>query len=530
MENQAVTAAGRWSSLEARRAPFLDRAMAASSLTIPTLIPNTDISYTDEKNAYINSLYQGVGARCVNGLAAKLLMVLLPPNQPFLRLVINKKKLQEYAQNNNKNEESLQSQVDRALSQVERMVAIRLDKMQARSAMSEAMKHLICGGNGLFYFAPDRVRFYPLRAFVCDRDPEGNPTEIVIRELISPDVIGENPEDGVKTLHLYTHVVYDYPKKRVEWYQEARGKRIGSGGQSRIDNSPWILLRFNRVSGEAYGRGFVEEVIGDLNTLEALSKALAEGNLMGSKRVFLVNPNGVTSAKDISDAENGDVVTGSANDVTVLGADNVGDFSSAIQHMQLIERRLAVQFLANDAIQRDAERVTAEEIRMMAQQLDETRGGLYSVLSDELQLPMARRILYLLSQDGEAPEMPAGLVEPTIVTGVQGIGRGNDMERLIQFMTTGANIAAQLNEDTMQRINLTEYWSRLAAAMGIDTEGLIRSPKELQAMQARQQQLQLAQQLAAQPLHGVNQRTAGTAGQPAVSPAGTQDGRGNAGA
>ena len=98
--NMAGSAAARWGALESKRASFLDRAMAASSLTIPSLIPNTDIVVADEKNAYLNSLYQGVGARCVNGLAAKLLMVLLPPNQPFLRLVINKNRLQKYAQDN----------------------------------------------------------------------------------------------------------------------------------------------------------------------------------------------------------------------------------------------------------------------------------------------------------------------------------------------------------------------------------------------------------------------------------------------
>ena len=291
--NMAGSAAARWGALESKRASFLDRAMAASSLTIPSLIPNTDIVVADEKNAYLNSLYQGVGARCVNGLAAKLLMVLLPPNQPFLRLVINKNRLQKYAQDNGQNAESLASKVDQALSMVERMVSSRLDRMQARSALSEAMKHLICGGNGLMYFGRDRARFYPLRAYCCDRDPEGNATEIVIREIVSPDAVGIESEGDAKTVHLFTHVKFSYTSNKVEWYQECRGKKLANkGGFSSIDKCPWILLRFNRVSGESYGRGFVEEVLGDLNTLEALSKALAEGNLMGSKRVFLVNPNG----------------------------------------------------------------------------------------------------------------------------------------------------------------------------------------------------------------------------------------------
>ena len=43
--------------------------------------------------------------------------------------------------------------------------------------------------------------------------------------------------------------------------------------------SPWLPLRFNSVDGEAYGRGRVEEFLGDLKSLEALSQALVEGAL-----------------------------------------------------------------------------------------------------------------------------------------------------------------------------------------------------------------------------------------------------------
>ena len=58
----------------------------------------------------------------------------------------------------------------------------------------------------------------------------------------------------------------------------------------------------------------------------------------------------------------------------------------SLQAITRIEERLAFDFLLNSAIQRKAERVTAEEIRYMAQELETAQGGVYSILSQEMQL------------------------------------------------------------------------------------------------------------------------------------------------
>ena len=53
---------------------------------------------------------------------------------------------------------------------------------------------------------------------------------------------------------------------------EVYDKKIpGTEGKAPKDTSPWLVLRFNAVDGENYGRGRVEEFIGDLKSLEALS-------------------------------------------------------------------------------------------------------------------------------------------------------------------------------------------------------------------------------------------------------------------
>jgi hypothetical protein len=86
-------------------------------------------------------------------------------------------------------------------------------------------------------------------------------------------------------------------------------------------------------------------------------------------------------------------------------------------------------FLLNSAIQRNAERVTAEEIRYMAQELEAALGGIYSTLSQEFQLPFVTRVMFQMERQKKLPVLPEGLVKPAIITGVEALGRGNDVVR-----------------------------------------------------------------------------------------------------
>ena len=321
----------------------------------------------------------------------------------------------------------------------------------------------------------------------------------------------------------YTHITLnkspaDPQKDRVEWYQEYDGKKLrGTAGFSRFDTNPWLPLRLHRVAGESYGRGLVEQVIGDLQSLESLTKAIVQGSLIAAKAIGLVNPNGVTRADVLARAENGAIVAGNAADVEFLQVQKTNDFSTALSAMQMIERRLQFTFLTNEAVQRDAERVTAEEIRLMAEQLEQGLGGVYSVLSTELQLPLIRRVMHMMEVTGDLPEIPKGLVEPQVTTGLEAIGRGNDKQRLTTFLQTVATSIGP--EQFLQYINPSELIRRFAAADGIDTAGLVKDEQQLQAEQAQMQQANVAGQLA----QGAIQSGATSPPQPSGGTAGGSD-------
>jgi len=491
---QGQTAAGRYAQLQSARSTFDREAKESSKLTLPSLIPES----TTGTRAKIKTPFQAVGARGVNSLASKLLFALLPPSTAFFKLSIDSLELLKQGQ------EGLETEIDKGLRTIETALMNEIEISNDRVAMFEALKHLIVGGNVLLYLTDDGLKVYPLSKFVCKRDAVGNVLEIITQESVNPKALPSEFLEQIKQKENYDEKmmdadldIYTYVRRVNDdfmWYQECKGEKIpGTDGRSKVDVSPWITLRFVRIDGEDYGRGYVEEYRGDLISLEALMQAIIEGAAASAKTLFLVNPNGVTRAATLAKAPNGAIREGSAADISVMQVNKGGDFQVSFSAIQRIESRLEYAFLMARSVQRDAERVTAAEVTMMANELENSLGGIYSILTQEFQLPYLKRRMHMLVRSGKAPKLPEKLVKPKIVTGVQGLGRGNDRNKLIEFIGT---VSQALGPDIMrQYMNVDEAIKRLANSIGIDTANLVKTQEEIQAeMQAMQQQ-QLIQSL-----------------------------------
>jgi len=492
------TAESRYNKLEENREHYLSRGRECAELTIPTLIPEN--YHTESSDFY--SPFQSIGSRGVNNLASKLLLLLLPPNQPFFRLLVEGKAKQQVDE-----QPQFKTALEKALSKIERSVMSKIESLALRVPVFEAIKHLIVGGNVLCYLPKDgTMRVYGLNQYVCVRDGEGNPLEIVIKECISilslekeiqEQVLGIMSKEDVQSdndCDLYTHI-YRLPNDKFYICQEVKGIKIPSSvGTYPVDKLPFMPLRMVRVDGESYGRSYVEEYIGDLKSLEGLSQALVESSAASAKMVFLVKPNSSTKKRDIATASNGDIITGNADDVAVLQANKFYDLQTVEKAIGRIEERMQYAFLLHTAIQRQAERVTAQEIRYMARELETAMGGLYSLLSLELQLPLVNLLMERMGSKNEIPKLPKGTVSPTIITGVEALGRGNDLQKLREFVAELGQLA-QINPEVVKLLNPSDLLERIATSHGIDTEGLLKSQEQLQAEQQQMQQMQQQQQM-----------------------------------
>ena len=487
----------RYNRLTSKRDYYLDRARETAELTIPALLPPE--GFTSASDIY--TPFQSVGARGVNNLSSKLLMLLLPPNTPFFRLMPDSDTLKELEE-----QPDIKQEVEGSLSKIERQLMDEIEVGAFRVAVFEALKHMIIAGNTLVH-VPDNgaLKVFPLSNYVIRRGPDGSVQEIIVKELISKQDLGlESPEyesaDGSygdsyvpnDAKPIYTKIIKVGDVYQV--YQEIDDQIIEeSYGEYPLDLLPWLPLRMVRVDGEDYGRSFAEEQLGDLRSLEGLTQALVESAAAASKLVFMVRPNATTRKSDIAEANNGDVVTGSPDDVTVLQSGKYQDMRVVLDAVQRIEERLKFVFLLNESIQRNADRVTAEEIRFMANELESALSGVYSLLSVEFQLPLVRILMKRMQAKGKIPKLPKDSITPVIVTGTAALGRGNDLQKLKSFLQDLITLTGA-SPNSIQRIKTGDLIRRLATGHGIEVQGLIRSDEEIQSMMQQQQQQALMQQ------------------------------------
>jgi hypothetical protein len=501
------SAEARYMGLTADREQFLDMGRQAALLTLPYLLTEEGMT----QGGRLHTPWQSVGAKGVNVLASKLMLSLFPLNTTFFKLQVNDGELGKIP---NVTPE-VRSDIDLSLAKMERVVMQDISESTDRVQLHAAMKHLVVTGNALVYAGKKALKIYPLDRYVVVRDGNGTPIEIITKEIVSRtllpkefqtaspekdvNAVGEDgPKFGVASASnkgqsedavVYTCV--ELEDGQHKWHQECDGKVIpGSRSNSPVKTSPWMPLRFNVVDGESYGRGRVEEFIGDLKSLETLMRALVEGSAAAAKVVFLVSPSATTKPQSLARAQNGAIIQGRPDDVGVVQVGKTADFRTVQDMINNLTQRLSDAFLVLQV--RQSERTTAEEVRATQQELNEQLGGIFGNLTSELLQPYLSRKLSILSKAKKLPALPKGIVIPTVVAGVHGIGRGQDRIALMEFMTT---VAQGLGPEALaQYINPSEFLKRLAAASGIQVLGLIKTEEELAG--EAQQQSEQAQQMA----------------------------------
>ena len=492
-----TSAQARYDALTAERAQFLYAGRNAARLTLPYLLTEEGLA----QGAPLHTPWQSVGAKGVNVLASKLMLSLFPINHHFFKLQINDAEIAKLPNVN----DQMRSDLDLSLSKMERVVMQHIAETSDRVQLHVAMKHLVVSGNVLVYMGKKGLKLYPLDRYCIARDGDGNVQEIVTMEVVdrsllpkefqNPEADGKNPAGadnpvGVDGPRLGVTsqgrgqpgdaVVFTYVEVKdgaYKWYQECEGKKIpGSESSAPKKTTAWMPLRFNVCDGESYGRGRVEEYIGDLTSLESLMKSLVEGSAAAAKVVFLVSPSSTTKPQALATASSGAIIQGRPDDVGVVQVNKAADFSTVQTMIADLTKRLSDAFLVMTV--RQSDRTTAEEIRATQQELNEQLGGIYSNLTTELLTPYLHKKLSHLSRTKSLPDMPKGLVLPTVVAGLNGLGRGQDRVALMEFAGTIAQLMGP--EIMMGYLNPDEFIKRLAAASGIEALKLVKGPEQRQ--------------------------------------------------
>lgn len=453
-------AKARWDELNNKRRGLITRCEKYSSFTIRKICPPDGY---DENNTELQHDFQSVGAQATRHLVTKMMLALFAPSRPAMRLELSTEAKEELASVG-----MSEADLTDALASSEKEAWKGIDRESGmRPTLYEELTHLAVTGNVLQDTSGDVMRAIGLKKYVVKRNRNKKVVEILTRDCLEFDEL----EDKVQALFPDKK-----PDDKVEFYRWVRlvGNKyhmtqwVDKQILPRPFNAVWAEadlplrpLTWDLADGNHYGTGLVEDYQGDFASLSMLSEALVTAAILASEFRWLVNPAGQTKPEDLAGSENGAALPGQQGDITMVNPQVV----QAVPHLQATAteyiNRIGRGFLMASAVTRNAERVTAEEIRMQAQELETSLGGAYSRIAVDMQTPLA---LYLLKKVGFSLQGQA--IRPAIVTGLDALSRASDLDNLKLFIADMANVGS-LPPTVIGLLNMERVVKALAAGRGL---------------------------------------------------------------
>lgn len=484
------TASQLWASCHSLRQGLITRVERYAALTIPKVCYPEGYNNISSDESHD---YQSIGAQSVNHLCNKLMLAMFAPTRPFAKLKAGGKTLAQAAKI-----KMTETQLNAVLAIAERKAVQELDNRAQRPKLFQLMRHLVVAGNALLVLDKKGMRIIGLKNYVVKRNIWGGVMHIVIREQIKFDELDQSVrklyskvynEDATCNFYKWIKREDNGSYTMSQWLDEKRLPQQFDG-RWPVDRLPYQAITWDLGDEADYGTGLVEEYIGDFEALSTLSESVVDGAVLGSEYRFMVNPTGMTSVDDLNNSKNGDSLPGLPTDVAATQGGNPVAIEIANQVLDKYERRVSRGFLMGSAVIRDAERVTQEEVRLTAQELETAYGGVYSTLAASVQKPVATWLfdavdLKLAGQD----------LTVTIVTGLDALSRNGDLEN---FRSAMGDLATIMNvpEQLAARMKWEDVASFIGQGRNIDLAKFLLSDAEFSKIQEQQQAQRITETVA----------------------------------
>jgi len=135
------------------------------------------------------------------------------------------------------------------------------------------------------------------------------------------------------------------------------------------------------------------------------------------------------------------------------------------------------------------DRVTATAWNQVVQELEGALGGVYAPISEQMQLPLLRRVAFQAARDKIVRALPEKAVEIKTLTGLAALSRARRAQDLLTLSSAANNLGpeatAYLDKPTLMKV--------LARYSNVTEPGVVRSEQQVQEMNQKAMQMQTAQ-------------------------------------
>ena len=465
---------------ESDRKQYETRAEIIAALTLPYAIRKDGSSGSSPMDDTHSQSFCG---RAVNTLKAKMGMALLPPSTSSFRIVPDAQTMAALSMGEGSDQDM--ADVNRLIAGATTIINAEIENQQIRESLFDIIVQLIVVGSVIVEKVEgDGVVIHTLKNFVVDLDRRGRPLCMCIKEVVKrlpKDIV---PKEEKDEYDLYTMLWKD-DESEDKWImtQDIDGEPVGKEATYKSETLPFKYLGWTWMTGDYCHRPFAEDYYKDMESIDSLAALMGDGAIIAGKNIIFVNERGGRTRKDaVANSGNGDVVDGHADDVTAFRSEKGQDMQIVAGYLAELKNEVSSSFLLNKSATRDAERVTAEEVRFMAQELETSSlAGIYSKLSREWQGWLIGMIQNELSLD-------FGSLQTNVITGLDALGRNVETQKLDGVMARLGNYELQTWMKEAELVN------RILAQAGVDPNNLIKTPDEKTSEEQAAQQQALQQQ------------------------------------
>jgi len=479
------SASATWARLEGLSTSLIQRCERYASFTIPKLMLQNGFEPVGSDQTHD---YQSIGAQSVNHVTNKMMLAMFRPSAPFYRLQLNAVSKAAAIKQGIDPED-----IGPILAKMERDSVKLLDARMQRPKLYTAIRHLVVTGNVLMCLEDKELRIMSLKYWRVKRTIKGKVHTLIIHEQLAFDELDQEVQDALpnkysrmgsaQTVSYYKRIIRQRNGTYIieQWVDENKLDQRKFGSKYPEDKLPYRVLTWDLADESDYATGLVEEYSGDLEALSILSETVVDGAVAGCDWRWLVNPSGFTKVDDINNSVTGDAIPGTKEDVDTTSGGNAEAVRQALEVMNTWEKRVARGFLLLSAVTRDAERVTAEEMRLTANELDTAYGGVYSALSGQIQKPIAE---WLLAEDGN--DIRGKGIDVQVITGLDALSRNGDLEAL-KLAFTDLALLTQLPPELQGRLKFGKLAKFVGDGRGVDLTPYLKSEDEYAAFIKQQQ-------------------------------------------
>lgn len=424
-----------WTVMQGEKGDLERRSEEYARWTVPYVCPEEGTEGQEQEKADI-----AIGPRLVNHLANKVVDTMFPHDRPFFAVTLTPEMRQKLRKELGEEAEAQFAEAVRSETTAVEEVAMRKLRLTTyRPQAVEAVKHQIITGNAVLRRLKDGSRIvYGVKDFGIRRNVDGKAYHILLRDA---KFFGSLPKD-IKQRTLNVHKEYkdsdkctlytEYKWDGNRWCmrQAVDDVMIDKGVKYKPVDLPVLPLVWNLARGENYGRGLVEDHATAFHQIDVLTKALIDMVGVMADIKFLVDPASVLDPQELNDSPRGSYHQGREGDISTPSNQRRLEVQATMQIIQSLERELAQAFLLNSAGVRDAERVTAEEIRFIAMELESAFGGLYSRLALEWQKHEAEYAVSQINFDTDLGDSKLSAFEVVVTTGLESLSREGQLDNL----------------------------------------------------------------------------------------------------